>query len=53
MVKFSKISEATIIKVIVEEFRNLLLDYSRTEVLIIGAGPAGLMAGKEVGRIGS
>jgi len=41
---FSDISEAEISMAIVEEFINLVKEYSRSDVIIVGGGPAGLTA---------
>lgn len=48
MVKFSRISESSITRAIVEEFNTFLKEYSECEVIIVGAGPSGLMAGKRL-----
>ncbi|MEM1611434.1 MAG: sulfide-dependent adenosine diphosphate thiazole synthase [Sulfolobales archaeon] len=41
---FADISEAEIATAIVEEFNNLIKEYSRSDVIIVGGGPAGLTA---------
>jgi len=41
---FSDISEVEISMAIVEEFSNLVKEYSRSDVIIVGGGPAGLTA---------
>ncbi len=48
MVKFSRISESSITRAIVEEFNSLLKEYAECDVIIVGAGPSGLMAGKRL-----
>lgn len=45
---FSAIREADITRAIVEEFSKDLSDYTETDVAIVGAGPSGLMAAKEL-----
>jgi thiazole biosynthesis enzyme len=41
---FADVSEAEIATAIVEEFDNLIKEYSRSDVIIVGGGPAGLTA---------
>ncbi len=41
---FADVSEAEIAMAIVEEFNNLIREYSRSDVIIVGGGPAGLTA---------
>jgi len=41
---FADVSEAEIATAIVEEFNNLIKEYSRSDVIIVGGGPAGLTA---------
>ena len=45
---FAKVHEAEITKAIATEFHSVLLDRAISDVIIIGAGPAGLTAGKEL-----
>jgi thiamine thiazole synthase len=52
MVKFSKASESDITKAILEEFNNFLSEYVSSDVVIVGAGPSGLMAGKRLAESG-
>lgn len=52
MVKFSKVTEAKITRAILEEFKDLLSEYSESEVIVVGAGPSGLMAGKRLAESG-
>lgn len=52
MVKFGRISEANVSKAIIEEFNALLLKYTSSDVVIIGGGPSGLMAGKRLSESG-
>lgn len=41
---FSEVSEAEITSAIVEEFASLVKEYSRSDAIIVGGGPAGLVA---------
>ncbi|HWQ18009.1 MAG TPA: sulfide-dependent adenosine diphosphate thiazole synthase [Sulfolobales archaeon] len=41
---FAEVSEADITSAIIEEFNNLIKEYSRSDVIIVGGGPAGLTA---------
>jgi ribulose 1,5-bisphosphate synthetase/thiazole synthase len=41
---FADVSEAEIAMAIVEEFNNLIREYSRSDVIIVGGGPAGFTA---------
>jgi len=52
MVKFSSISEASISRAIVSEFSKMLSDYIESDVIIVGGGPSGLMAGKRLAESG-
>lgn len=49
---FASVREAEITRSIVEEFSKDLLDYAETDVAIVGAGPSGLMAAKELAEKG-
>ena len=52
MVKFSQVSEAKISRAILEEFKIMLSDYIESDVIIVGGGPSGLMAGKRLAESG-
>ncbi|MDP8216384.1 MAG: sulfide-dependent adenosine diphosphate thiazole synthase [Candidatus Kaelpia imicola] len=52
MVKFSSISEAKISRAIVKEFNEFLSNYIESDVIIVGGGPSGLMAGKRLAENG-
>jgi thiazole biosynthesis enzyme len=49
---FAKVSEAGITRAIVGEFSKLLEDYITSDVIIVGGGPSGLMAGRELAKDG-
>jgi thiamine thiazole synthase len=45
---FSKVGEKEVTRAIVDQFAKQFSEYVESDCLIIGAGPAGLMAGKEL-----
>jgi thiamine thiazole synthase len=47
---FSKVGEKEVTRAIVNEFAKQFSEYVESDCLIIGAGPAGLMAGKEIAK---
>ena len=49
---FSPIRESEITKAIAEEFNSVFLDRVNSDVIVIGAGPAGLTASKELSQMG-
>ena len=49
---FARAGEKEITRAIVEEFSKQFCEYVETDCLIIGGGPSGLMAGRELGRKG-
>ncbi|MGZ7134919.1 MAG: sulfide-dependent adenosine diphosphate thiazole synthase [Methanobacterium sp.] len=49
---FSKITEKDVTKAIVEGFSNEFLEYIESDVIIVGAGPSGLVAGKKLAEKG-
>ena len=49
---FSEASEKEITRTIAQMFNETLIEYSDSDVIIIGAGPAGLMAGRELCKNG-
>ena len=52
MRKFQDVSENQVTSAIVKEFTQEFLDNLESDVIIIGAGPSGLMAGREVAKDG-
>jgi thiamine thiazole synthase len=49
---FSPVGEKEVTKAIVDEFAKQFKEYVESDCIIIGAGPAGLMAGRELARRG-
>lgn len=49
---FKKVSEAKITGAIIKEFMNWLQDYITSDVIIVGAGPSGLIAGRDLALAG-
>jgi len=47
---FSQVGEKEVTQAIVEEFAKQFKEYVESDVIIIGAGPSGLMAGRELAR---
>ena len=50
--EFSEISEKQITKAIISEFSREFEDYIETDVIVVGAGPSGLIASKELAEKG-
>jgi thiazole-adenylate synthase len=49
---FKKITEAQISRAIVGEFSQWFKDYIISDVIIVGAGPSGLMAARDLAKAG-
>jgi sulfide-dependent adenosine diphosphate thiazole synthase len=49
---FSEASESQITRTIASMFNDTLQEYAQSEVIVIGAGPAGLMAARELANSG-
>ncbi|RMF31246.1 MAG: thiazole biosynthesis protein [Candidatus Nitrosothermus koennekii] len=49
---FANVSEKEITRAIADMFHETFMEYADSDVIIIGAGPAGLMAGKELASMG-
>jgi thiamine thiazole synthase len=45
---FKQITESAVTRAIVSEFTKVLAEYAECDVIIIGGGPSGLIAGKEI-----
>jgi len=50
--EFSEISEKQITRAIMSEFSREFADYIETDVIVVGAGPSGLIASKELAERG-
>ncbi len=49
---FSRVGESEITRAIATTFLEMFGEYSRSDVIVVGAGPAGLMASRELARRG-
>jgi sulfide-dependent adenosine diphosphate thiazole synthase len=49
---FTDVREVEITRAIADEFHSVLIDRAESDVIIIGAGPAGLTAGRELSIMG-
>ena len=49
---FAEVSEKEISRSIAAMFMETMNEYTDSDVIIIGAGPAGLSAGRELGNLG-
>jgi len=49
---FKKVNEAMISRAIIREFTTWLDDYVESDVIIVGGGPSGLMAGRDLAKAG-
>jgi sulfide-dependent adenosine diphosphate thiazole synthase len=49
---FADVSEKEITRTIANMFSETMAEYTDSDVIIIGAGPAGLTAGRDLGRMG-
>lgn len=47
---FAEVGEKEVTRAIVDEFAKQFREYVESDVIIIGAGPSGLMAGRELGK---
>jgi len=52
MEKFSKISENQITRAILDDFQNNFKDFLSSQVIVIGGGPSGLVAARELAKEG-
>ena len=51
-VTFSKASEKDVTRAIVSEFTKQFSEYVESDVIVVGGGPSGLMAGRELASKG-
>ncbi|HJT09864.1 MAG TPA: FAD-dependent monooxygenase, partial [Candidatus Nitrosotalea sp.] len=49
---FADVDEKEITRAIADEFHSVLVDRADSDVIIIGAGPAGLTASRELASMG-
>ena len=49
---FADVSEVEITRAIAEEFHEVLMDRASSDVIVIGAGPAGLTASRDLSNMG-
>jgi thiazole biosynthesis enzyme len=49
---FSPVGEKEVTRAIVSEFSRQLLEYAQSDVIIVGGGPSGLIAGRDLAREG-
>jgi len=52
MALFHPVREVEVAKAIVSSFSRQFEDYAESDVIIVGAGPSGLIAGRELGKAG-
>jgi thiazole biosynthesis enzyme len=52
MALFHPVKEGNVTRAIVGSFSRQLEDYATSDVIIVGAGPSGLVAGRELGKAG-
>lgn len=52
MIRFSPVSEQEVTRAIVQEFSKFLSDYASCDCIIIGGGPAGMMAARDLSLAG-